>query len=129
MATVTLDRIQRDGLHLNVGMCFDGLTTTLTVANEMEVKAIVERLPVCCALLDQIGWDEHGTKESYRLEVDANVSALAAGMIRGQQEYVADLAYTFELSPGEENRQRMEAARSVLAGLLTIAEPALEHAA
>jgi hypothetical protein len=123
MATVTLDKVQRDGLHRNVGMMLDGDSLeSPTSENEAEVKDIVRQLPVCCAVLDQIGWDEHGDRDSYTLEVDEGTAAAVSRMVRWARGFVADEVYYLESDPGNPERERsLSDARSTLVGLLAIA--------
>jgi hypothetical protein len=130
MATVTIDRVQRDGLHWNIGMVLDGddLPDTPTRENRSDVESKIRHMRVCCSILDQIGWEEHGTEESYSIEVGREVASSVARMVASASEYADDERYYVEEARvGRADRSRLpeyeqdhEKASATLAGFLKI---------
>jgi hypothetical protein len=78
MTTVTLTRTERDGIRDYVGGILeaDDLAHNVRDGRADLVKEAVAQYPICIRVLDQIGWEQTGDRDSYEIEADAEVVAL-----------------------------------------------------
>jgi hypothetical protein len=86
LVSVVLTPAHRDAIVEEIEFAFEsagGLTFMLEHGSESardrdSARELISRLNVALALLDQLGWQPHGTRESYVLEVDAAIDEFAA---------------------------------------------------
>lgn len=83
---VTLTRVHRDAIFDEIDYVFESgrdLPFMLehgaySTCDRHEARDLIWRLQVAARLLDQLGWQRNGDRESYVLEVDAGIDRFAA---------------------------------------------------
>jgi hypothetical protein len=122
----TLTRAQRDAVHEHIGHVFagegDGLEFAVARGDRPRVRSAIWRLGVGVRMLDQLGWEEDGDRDSYRLELDDDIAAFMEELGRH-----GDAALQDDLRPGEPqslidiDRAMIDAARVVKAAIAGVA--------
>ena len=78
--TVTLSREHRDAIRDHITGYFDEAGDLPKLDSQPEhrelARQIIWRLSVSERVLDQIGWEIHGTADTYALELDSEIVAL-----------------------------------------------------
>jgi hypothetical protein len=79
-ATVTLTREHRDAIRNHISGYFDEADDLAGLDTQHEdrdhARKIIWRLSVSVRVLDQIGWETHGTAGAYTLELDSEIVRL-----------------------------------------------------
>jgi hypothetical protein len=97
-ATVTLTREHRDAIYEEInGVIHQGSDLHMYFADaefDMEdrdwIRAFSRKLPVCLRLLDQLGWQQRGDRNSYTLDVDDDAARFMQDLDRHARDALED---------------------------------------
>jgi hypothetical protein len=77
-ATVHLDRAHRNTIRDHIASEFHAATDVelmLSHGNRERIVTVIHRLRATVGVLDQLGWGEHGDRDSYELALDRETAA------------------------------------------------------
>jgi hypothetical protein len=90
--SVTLSRLQRDGVREHIGHIIsrDGNSLDVGGVDREIAMTAIGHLIGGFRILEQLGWQEHGDRDAYTLEVDDDLAAFMGELGRQADEAVMD---------------------------------------